>query len=523
MNISQLYYTLKPLKFIQFYYRLYYLLRRIKRKFFQVNYFKNFSVSSINLKLETSIYSLKSLDANSFCFLNKTVSFDKDIDWNYGANGKLWTYNLNYFEFLLEEGCSKKQGLALIKAHIKSFPSLKDGLEPYPLSLKGINWIKFISQHAITDTNIDVALFQQFKILEDNLEYHLLGNHLLENGFSLLFGAYYFKDKDFYRKAKKILKVELEEQILSDGAHFELSPMYHQIIFFRLLDCYNLVKNNATFNKELESLLKVKAEKMLGHLKSISFKNGTIPHLNDATDGIAPTTKYLVDYASRLGIHKNVTPLKECGYRKIETDNYELIVDVGAIGPDYIPGHAHADTFNFVLNINGKPIIVDRGISTYEKNALRQCERVTSSHNTVSINNTSSSDVWSGFRVGKKAVVTILEDSPTKLLANHNGYLNNYKIVHQREFSYRQNSVLIQDNLLANRDEEGTFHLHFNYDVIVRLDKNTIITDFCTINFSNVSSLKLMPYKQAVGFNIVKEAMAIEVIFTNKMQTLIKI
>ena len=44
-------------------------------------------------------------------------------------------------------------------------------------------------------------------------------------------------------------------------------------------------KNNAQFNKELEPLLKDKAKKMLGHLKSISFKNGTVPHFNDTTNG----------------------------------------------------------------------------------------------------------------------------------------------------------------------------------------------------------------------------------------------
>ena len=66
----------------------------------------------------------------------------------------------------------------------------------------------------------------------DNIEYHILGNHLLENGFSLFFGAYYFQDEKFYVKAKKILTDELDEQILEDGAHFELSSMYHQIMLF---------------------------------------------------------------------------------------------------------------------------------------------------------------------------------------------------------------------------------------------------------------------------------------------------
>ena len=38
------------------------------------------------------------------------------------------------------------------------------------------------------------------------------------------------------------------------------------------------------------------------------------------------------------------------------------------IGPNYQAGHSHADTFNFELVVKNKPIVVDRGTSTYENN-----------------------------------------------------------------------------------------------------------------------------------------------------------
>ncbi len=53
--------------------------------------------------------------------------------------------------------------------------------------------------------------------------------------------------------------------------------------------------------------------------------------------------------------------------------------------PSYQPGHAHADTFNFVLNIHNEPLIVDTGISTYEANETRLKERGTAAHNTVTV------------------------------------------------------------------------------------------------------------------------------------------
>src|SRR5690606_30037047 len=118
---------------------------------------------------------------------------------------------------------------------------------------------------------INQILYNHYQILYHNLEYHLLGNHLLENGFSLFFAAYYFKDDKLYKKSFKILKIELKEQILSDGAHFELSPMYHQILLHRLLDCVNLVLLNPYKDNDLIAFLKEKAIMMLSWLQAVTY------------------------------------------------------------------------------------------------------------------------------------------------------------------------------------------------------------------------------------------------------------
>ena len=158
---------------------------------------------------------------NSFTFLNISHSFSDKINWNFNQFGKLWTYNLNYFDFLNQENISKETGLRLIQDFIKNDALLKDGKEPYPISLRGINWVKFLSNNQVKDELINNTLYFHYCILFKNLEYHLLGNHLLENAFSLLFGAYYFQDEKLYNKSKNLLISELNEQVLKDGAHFE--------------------------------------------------------------------------------------------------------------------------------------------------------------------------------------------------------------------------------------------------------------------------------------------------------------
>src|SRR5690606_26079574 len=224
--------TVKYLKPIQILYRLKYSLRNTfsnKPSASKILCPRQGSIMWSNIHENDKSY----LGNNNFSFLNVTYDFQKDIDWNYAESGKLWTYNLNYFDFLNQNEISTSEGISLIKDYIEKNHCLKDGLEPYPISSRGLNWIKFLGRPKTEDKEINAVLFQHYSILTKNLEYHLLANHLLENGFSLFFGSYFFNDRGFYKMARGILIKELKEQILEDGAHFELSPMYHQIILYR--------------------------------------------------------------------------------------------------------------------------------------------------------------------------------------------------------------------------------------------------------------------------------------------------
>src|SRR5690606_21988665 len=110
------------------------------------------------------------------------------------------------------------------------------------------------------------------------------------------------KNDEFYKKALKILRSELNEQILDDGAHFELSPMYHQILLNRLLDCINLVQHNPGKENDFISFLKEKAIIMLSWLEAITYKNGNIPMFNDCAYDIAPKSAQLFNYAKKLSL-----------------------------------------------------------------------------------------------------------------------------------------------------------------------------------------------------------------------------
>ncbi len=518
-KISLLYNTVKYLKPIQIRYRVYYALRKKLRNLTGFAYPLSMPSDSESLKLLGGIAAPKSYEAeNRFTFLNLTHRFENRIDWNFKKYGKLWTYNLNYFDFLNQDGMDIKDGLRLIRDYIESLSYIEDGLEPFPVSLRGINWIKFLSRHKIDDPNIDSSLYAQYCILMDNIEYHLLGNHLLENGFSLLYGAYYFKDEKFYEKAKEILEKELQEQILSDGAHFELSPMYHQLMLYRVLECINLMKNNR-FKEEdiLLALFNEKAAVMAGWMKKMTFSNGDIPLLNDSALGIAPTSFQLLQYASTLNLLPKKMELSDSGYRIWKNEKYEIVVDIGKIGPDYIPGHAHSDTFTFLLYKNGEPLIVDTGISTYEPNERRQKERGTAAHNTVMVEGLEQSEVWGAFRVADRAYVYETEESENTITARHDAYKKRLDATHERKFVFNEKSIRISDKIISKKSYRGEFFIHFHPNIKLSVDKNRIFCNNAQITVKG-ADITLSDYMYAPEFNNLKNAKMVKLSFKNSME-----
>ena len=535
-KIKLYYHTIRYLKWIQIRYTIWYWLRSIWRNCIKYRYQLISPSHAVSLKLIDWIDKPKAISGDSFRFLNLSNKFENyEIRWSFDGFGKLWNYNLNYMDFLLQYDIEKTKGIKLILDFVQKLTNKSTGLAPYPISVRGINWIKFLTKHGIQNPEIDNSLFAHYKILLDNLEYNLLGNHLLENGFSLLFGAYYYYDLRLYNMAKDIIETELIEQILDDGGHFELSPMYHQIILDRVLDCINLLQNNKQFDKQesLLSFMKEKSEKMLQWLNCMTFSNGNIPLLNDSIIGIAPSTQQLNNYAIRLElISEKFIPqirlnlcnsyLKDSGYRRINGSNYECIIDVGQTGPEYQPGHAHADTFNFELYLLGKPIIVDTGISTYEKNERRQFERSTTSHNTVQIGNFNSSEVWGGFRVARRAKVIFLEENSTTIKARHDGY-KRIGIIHEREFLCESDSLSIGDKLISDRKLNAVSRFHFNPDLDVQLVNNQIvIKGYVLITFEGFNSIRLFPYEYASAFNRLVSGIVCEIDFDKQLSTTLK-
>ena len=191
-----------------------------------------------------------------------------------------------------------------------------------------------------------------------------------------------------------------------------------------------------------------------------------------------------------------------------------MFANVGSIGPSYQPGHAHADELNFELFFRGEPIIVDTGVSTYEKNDRRLLERCTNSHNCIVLDS-NSSDVWSGFRVGKRATVKIGLDDNQILMAKHDGF----GTLTSRSFDTSVTGLITLTDKLEYQSNskvscaKGYLHLYPDVQIEQR-DKATFLLNNqieLTINSEEChrSSIELGNYSYAKGYNTLIDATVI--------------
>jgi len=516
-KISRYYYTLKHLKPIQVRYQLWY---RLRSRFYPVRYPQEAKAPKFQKVTFASFPNQHKhyLGNNQFQFLNVAQSFKNEIDWNYLGQGKLWAYHLNYFEYLHQDEMDWETGMALIESFLENPADRKEGMDPYPISLRTMNWIKFLSKHNRYPGQIVDSLYAQYQVLTKKIEYHLLGNHLLENGCSLLFGAVFFKDHELKTLAQRILLTELEEQILEDGGHFERSPMYHSVLLLRLLDCINLLSHNSPDEDYLLQELRRYAAKMLGWLHAVRFKDGTLPAVNDTARGSTPDTDTLNEYGTRLTVTAKPSTLDDSGYRKVENNEWELFFDAGKIGPDHLPAHSHCDTLSFVLHYKQKPIIVDPGISTYKNNERRLWERSTSAHNTVQPDNLEQSEVWSAFRVGRKANAMIVKSSEGVFIAFHDGFRHK-GLEHSRCWNWNPEGIKIKDSLEGKRSKQTKAFLHFHPACQPVKKVNSIMVHDLVFTFRGHSEIKLEPYLFCHDFNQLQESIKATIVFENQLAT----
>lgn len=411
-----------------------------------------------------------------------------ELGWDGSQREKLWRYNQHYFDDLNAKGAADRQDWhsQLLSDWIAdNSPGVGTGWEPYPLSLRVVNLIKWATRGVQLQPAIVHSLSVQVRWLSERLEYHLLGNHLFANAKALVMAGVFFEGPEadkWLATGLGILQREIPEQVLSDGGHFERSTMYHALVMEDMLDLINITRRYSgrlsSVQREQVAEWPALTQRMLNWLKAMCLGDGEISFFNDAAIDIAPCTPDLEDYARRLISPSEASPppllyLKDSGYVRIKYDSAILLLDVARIGPDYLPGHAHADTLSFELSLGKQRVLVNSGISQYGSGKERLRQRGTAAHNTVAIKDHNSSEVWSGFRVARRAypvglnIQQLPDASTTEIRCGHDGYTRlSGRPMHYRQWSMGHGRLTVTDQMKgAAIHAEARFHFHPSVEI----------------------------------------------------------
>lgn len=357
-------------------------------------------------------------------------------DWEQGDAPLLWRYHLHYWDWAwtLTRSADGGQIFAELYSSWRQATRVGQGVawSPYVVSLRAWTlcglWHPLVRGTPAQDAvRTDLGLHRSF--LLRHLETDVGGNHLLKNYKALIGLAVADDDRPDQRRQVDALLAELERQVLGDGGHYERAPAYHCQVLADLDDLASLLRAAGV---DVPAALSEAVGRMRGWLAAILGPGRTVPLLNDGYPVPKAAVDDLLGSSTAIAVCGSAPSTGACrlladsGLAVLHAGPWHLIADVGAPCPDELPAHAHADTLSFLLWVDGRPVLVDSGTSTYEPGPTRDAERGTAAHSTVIVDGLDSTEVWGAFRAGRRARPRLVSanDHPGvfEVTAGHDGY-----------------------------------------------------------------------------------------------------
>ncbi|MBN1912294.1 MAG: alginate lyase family protein [Pirellulales bacterium] len=381
----------------------------------------------------------------------------KKTDWLLGERGndRLWVITLHYHQWVWKLAALIQQGgptaelaNSLLRHYLADWIGRCDLIAPgsralawnaYAIATRLGWWCRLYhllgesgrTEWGPLEGKFLESLWRQAAYLHGHLEWDLRANHLLRDAVGLAWAGRFFDNPEARRwldTATRLAVEQAAEQVLPDGGHFERSPMYHLHVMEDFLTLAFLLEDESARETMRQTWLR-----MAELAKWARHPDGQIPLLNDAAlNGACRPDMMLAEGRAALGQAWTDTPavggrlFPDFGLAVWHGDPWSVFFDVGSVGVDYQPGHAHADTLTFEASYRGRRLFVDPGTYCYDNNKIRRYDRGTAAHNTVCLDGVDSSEVWHIFRVGRRArsrnVEVKVGNDRFSAIAAHSGY-----------------------------------------------------------------------------------------------------
>jgi uncharacterized heparinase superfamily protein len=291
------------------------------------------------------------------------------------------------------------------------------------------------------------------------------------------------------RKAARQLDQEIEKQILPDGGHISRNP---RVALELLLDLLPLRQTYINLGHSIPARLIPAIDQMYPALRFFRHNSGELALFNGATSTLANELMSVLRYDETAGAPFKALPYMQ--YHRLAVKSTIVIVDTGKARSRALSVRAHAGCLSFEMSSGKHRFIINSGAPRFAGEQYRQLARTTAAHSTVCLNDTSSCRISADpslgpvFSGGVKAVQASRHDRENGaegLCASHDGYLEEFGLLHERDIQVSATGAMIRGRdrfLKANGDDPNPgdrgvavarFHIHPSIE-IKRIDAKEV-------------------------------------------------
>jgi len=354
-----------------------------------------------------------------------------------------WLRDLRALGGVDARGCGRDMVSQWIK-HYGGRPKTVDqklAWRPDILGERISNWIShfdFIEMCQVThdDEFHDMffqSLYEQAQYLSKRISSGIHDVELLKALKGLLYAGLAFEGHEAWiEKALDVLKVELEKQILADGAHISRSPMQLMRVLQILLDIKAALSAGAY---PLPAQVQHAIDRAGPALRFFRYSDKMLATMHGAHKGCAVLMDSILAQASVRG--KMMQSLPYGGFERVSVGRSLLMVDCGG-APDFPHDRVHhAAPLSFEFCYGKERIFVSCGTHLMDQDWV-EALRATAAHNCVVLDNRNAYEVRRDGHFSRKAQscqsVRSGDERAVLIEGSHDGYLPLNGFTHSRSF-----------------------------------------------------------------------------------------
>jgi len=248
-------------------------------------------------------------------------------------------------------------------------------------------------------------------------------------------------------RAGRRLEAELKRQILPDGGHISRNPAVLLELLTRLIPLqYAYQHCGAT----PPPLLIVAIDRMLPALRFFRHRDGSLANFNGVGPMLAQRLDIVLDADETAAAPLSYAP--HSGYQRLAGGGTVVIADTGHSFSRALTKTANAGCLSFEMSSGLQRFIINCGIDPYGPPEYRFFGRLTAAHSTAVIEDTSScsfadsDNPQSCFAavMPNVEVARIEEEDIEGFIAAHDGYRNNFNLMHERAITLSRNGNVLQ-------------------------------------------------------------------------------